>query len=270
MSPVIPVAHANAGQKRGRELNDDDILENTSERIITPTQEMGISVPLSKAPALAPYLTKKDALVCVNEAPMSLARQMDVMRTDLISTVDLKDLDRQMSDQKFESFREVGTMVQFGGVPLLNAEITDVNDPEREPYKKIITDSCRQYGLPDNLKSMMLHRDLATAKHQVNFEFKFSKGEPGHFYYGKFMAQKNNGQIDFIILLYALRFAFAPSTSCSAFAQQLLWFTVAAHNDMTVEDKNLSEADLERFLNFFRVKMYKILADQIKGGNSMA
>jgi len=228
---------------------------------ITPPREMAV-LP-SACTNLEGVLRPVNPVVSIVNAPLKLLKQLNIMREELVEKVDVSQAEELMSGMQFDEFHENACAVRFIGVRLYDMQFPE-GDRRREPYKKIVEDLCEQYALPDDVKNNMLNGELAKEMHQVNFEFKFTKGQPGNFYFGKFMAMNTNSEVDMVMLFYRLGFKLSPKIIASTYAQKFLWFTVGTRTEYTKEEKNLTEKDTDTFKNHFRLKMYAELSDQIK------
>merc|ERR1711972_171245 len=194
---------------------------------------------------------------------MKLAKQIGIMRTELVSRVNEGELKREVEGFSFDKFDEKAVAVRYVGVLLCNAQYPE-NDRRRQPYQKICEDLCQQYNLPKDVEANMLNAEVAREAHQVHFEFKFCKGAPGNFYFGKFMAVNTHGEIDMILLCYRMGFQISPDTIVREHAHKFLWWTT--HTTITTELREvaLTEKEKNRFQDYFRLKMYKELGDQLR------
>lgn len=228
--------------------------------VLTPPAEMGILPPALPNLPLKPTL---NPVVSVQTAPMKLAKQLGVMRTELVSRVNEGELKREVEGFSFEDFDEKAVAVRYVGVALYNAQYPE-GDLRREPYKKICTDLTRLYSLPEDVMQNMLNAELAREAHQVHYEFKFTKGKPGHFYFGKFMAVNTKSEIDMILLFYRLDFKINPDTIVHEYAHKFLWWTTHTTYSTTLKEVVLTEKEKNKFQDYFRLKMYKELSEQIR------
>lgn len=229
--------------------------------VLTPPDQMGIVPEQPAVLGLKP--STKSPIVSVASAAMKLGKELGVMRTELVKSVNESALKRKIEGFSFDSFDEKAVAARQIGVKLLDKDY-EVGNPKREPYTKVITDLCRLYNLPDDVKQNMLNGELAHESHQVHFEFKFTKGKPGNFYFGKFMAINNNKVVDYVFLFYRLGFKISPDSIVHEHAHKFLWFTTHTTYTTEVKEVSLSEKDLTDFKSYFRLKMYKELGEQIK------
>jgi len=260
---VLPSVAMFPGVKSG-ELSEELVLAETSRKegqSITPSEELGVEALVCQQ--LVKVLQPVNTITSVVTVATKLLKCLLIMQEELLSTVDETAIKEAMSGLQFDDFQESACAVRFMGVKLVDSQF-DKDDRRREPYKKIVTDLCAQYVLPEDVKQNMLNGELAKESHQVNFEFKFTKGKPGQFYFGKFMAQNTEGTMDMVMLFYRLGFKFSPHIIKSTYAQKFLWFTVGTKTILTSEEKNLTEEDTQTFKTHFRLKMFKELAGQIK------
>merc|ERR1712110_235307 len=140
----------------------------------------------------------------------------------------------------------------------------DESDPRREPYTKICNDLQQSYSLPDDVKHNMLNAELCKNTSQVHYEFKFTRGKPGQFYFGKFMAVNLDDEIDMILLFYRMDFKITADTIRTEEAHKFLWWTTHTTYTTELKEVNLTEKLKNKFQDYFRLKMYKELGDQIK------
>lgn len=250
--------------KLSEALKENEALKEKSAAdgpVLTPAAQMGIIPPVSATLPLMPLAG--DPIVSVLTVPMKLAKQLGVMREELVKTVNEGELKRKVEGFSFDHFEESAVAVRFIGVALFDRQFPE-EDPRREPYTKICTDLCTSYGLPDDVRQNMLNGQLAREMHQLHYEFKFTKGKPGNFYFGKYMALNTGGKIDMVLLFYRLGFKISPDAIIHETAHKFLWWTTHTTYNTELREISLSEKDITDFKNFFRLKMYKELNDQIK------
>jgi len=196
-------------------------------------------------------------------APAKLAKQLGIMHTELVSKVNETELKEKFEGKCFDNFDENAVAVRFMGVKLIEPAYPK-GDERREPYKKIVNDLGEQYGLPPDTVKNMLNGALADEFHQVCFDFKFTKGAPGNFYFGKFMAANIGGKIDMIMLFYRMHFQLSQHRITEEHKHKFLWFTVGTSYTTRLEHQHMSEQQIEEFKNYFRLKMYHQLGDQMR------
>jgi len=219
----------------------------------------GFPVP-SAVPAIP---VEGELAVSILTAPVKLAKHLAIMRNEVESSVNCSELKRKVEGFSFDQFDESAVAVRHIGVQLTNTAVPNDN-PKSQPFVKIVTDLCKNYDLPDDARDNMLNAELCKEAHQVNYEFKFSRGQPGNFYFGKFMAVNTKGEIDMILLFYRLGFRLSPDTIVNTIAHKFLCFTTHTTTRTQTREIALSEKDIDDFKNYFRFKMYKELDDQIK------
>jgi len=239
----------------------EDVLK---EKAKTEGPILSGSDELFPVPSAVPAIPVPGApTISILTAPVKLAKHLAIMRSQTESSVNVSEAKRVVEGFSFNHYDECAVAVRYIGVLLIDKDYPE-DDPKRMPFVKIVTDLCKSYDLPDDARDNMLNAELAEESHQVNYDFKFTRGQPGNFYFGKFMAVNTKKKIDMILLFYNLTFRLSPDTIVHTIAHKFLWFTT--HHTTRTEEKEiaLTEKDIEHFKLFFRLRMYEELNDQIK------
>jgi hypothetical protein len=203
-------------------------------------------------------------VMSVMQAPIRLFRHLSAMKDELIATKNLSEAESLVNGLKFDHYAEHVCAVQYKGIPICNPALSE-NDPERLPYQKIITDICEQYKIPDNSKTQLLNAKLCDESSLLNFDIQFGVGQPGVFYYGKFMATNIENKIDFCFMFYRLTFKIAPDVIEHTYAKKFLWFTVGSYKTLETKEVGLNQKQLEDFQNYFRLRIFELLGGELKG-----
>jgi len=231
--------------------------------MITHPEDAGV-IPYTST-ELERYYSPVNAIVRVLKAPLKLWKHLDIMREELIQSENKSEIAEIINGMSFDTYDENACVVRYLGVKLLDKQFP-VGDPRRQPYNKLVEDICEQYSVPEATKTTMSNGCLAKESHQLDFEFKFSKGKPGNFYFGKYMAQNvGGGEVDLIFMCYRLGFKFTADEINHTYQIKFLGFTTGKRNKIEYKEKALTEKDKKNFEAHFRFCMFEKLGRQLKG-----
>ena len=186
-----------------------------------------------------------------------------MLRDETKPDVNIGELRRQFEGFSFDKLHESACAVRYTGVIVQNPQFP-VGDPRRDPYEKIVNDLAERYELPEDTKQNMLNGHLAKESHQLHFDFKFTKGAPGKFYFGKFMAQNIGNEIDAVFLFYHMDFKFSPDTIRKETEHKFLWWTTHSTYSFEKKDKEMTEKDWEGFKICIKMIMFDKLNERIR------
>merc|ERR1719193_2897686 len=197
-------------------------------------------------------------------ASIKMMNHLNILHKDLIKTQNMSRITEIINGMSFDHYHESACVVRYMGVKLIDRQFPK-DDPQRQPYIKIVNDLCMTYNIPESTKKTMLNGYLAKEAHQLDFEFKFTKGKPGNFYFGKFMAQNNGGgEVDLIFFCYRLGFKLSADEVKKTFRRKFLCFTLGTHEKISYVQKALTEKDKKNFEVHFRLRMFEKLGRQLK------
>jgi len=208
---------------------------------------------------LAQQITPTVALYSV--VPKML-REISWRSKKLIQSVNIDKITREVNQWKFKQFRENGSIVYMKGVKVYDPTKRD-GDRAQYPYTTVISDICQSYGLDDRIKMNMLNSALMRENSALMFDFKFNAGEEGNFFYGKFQAVCSNGEIDFMIMFYNLKFQLAEDEIKDTYQHKFLGFTVGESYTYRYEAVTLNNDDIELMQTYFKSRMYTRLSDDL-------
>jgi hypothetical protein len=205
-------------------------------------------------------------VMSVMQAPVRLFRHLVCMKEDLVATKNSSEAERLVRGMKFDKFEEHVCALRYQGIPIINPDPHMAhNHPDKMPFVKIVTDIVDQYKLDGTTKNNLLNAKLCEESSMLNFDIKFNVGQPGLFYYGKFMAVNIGGKIDFCFMFYRLNFKIAADIVEHVHAKKFLWFTVGlskTHDEVKVK---MDQALLEDFQIFFRLRLFELLGGELEG-----
>ena len=121
-------------------------------------------------------------------------------------------------------------------------------------------------GFPDEVYQGILEGEFAEANKELIWDFRYSKGEAGHFTYGRFATMKpDDATINLAYSVYRLEFKLSPQVIKDTRKNEFLGFTNGTEVWRETRDKNLSANEHHRLRIYFLNKALKSFKEEYAG-----